>query len=219
MPRLPVRRLAVRGARRHGRVHLLRAVHVDGARAVDLAELALEVGVAKAEGGSLAAGQRADGSLVDVARLSDAKVFRRLCDVELVDARSLLERDGAGGAVVDGHRVAREAVRLFELSVEKVELVHRLDGAAVKCLLEEVAAALELCAAEARGELREVAQPEGERVRVLEEGDALLVRLEGELEVLVLLEEGGVVEDQLRRHDPQLDHLVVRHARRLEPGE
>jgi hypothetical protein len=34
-------------------------------------------------------------------------------------------------------------------------------------------------------------------VRVLEEADALLVRLEGELKVLVLLEEGGIVEQDL----------------------
>ena len=51
------------------------------------------------------------------------------------------------------------------------------DVSAVERPLEEVAAARELCAAGARGELSEVAQPEGERVRVLEEGDALLVRL------------------------------------------
>eukprot|EP00965_Chrysotila_dentata_P112862 3729115-Pleurochrysis_carterae.AAC.1 len=33
-------------------------------------------------------------------------------------------------------------------------------------------------------------------------------RLERELEVLVLLEKGGVVEDELRRDDAQLEDLV-----------
>lgn len=36
-------------------------------------------------------------------------------------------------------------------------------------------------------------------MRVLEEADALLVGLEGELEVLVLLQKGGVVENDLER--------------------
>eukprot|EP00962_Isochrysis_galbana_P052676 scaffold24159_cov117-Isochrysis_galbana.AAC.6 len=88
------------------RVHLMRAVHVDGARAVDLAELPLEVGVPEAHWRELRARQLRDGELVDVARLGDTKRLGGLGDVERVDLGAPLERDGARGAVVDCHRVA-----------------------------------------------------------------------------------------------------------------
>ena len=83
-------------------------------------------------------------------------------------------------------------------------------------LLEEIARTLELGPAEARDEFVEVDEPDLQHVGVLEDVDALLVGLEGVLKVLVLLEEGRVVENDLWRHDAQLDDRVVRRLRRIE---
>jgi len=55
--------------------------------------------------------------------------------------------------------------------------VHGVNRASLDGLLEEVPSSLELGSAEARGELGEVAEPEGKRVRVAEESHALLESL------------------------------------------
>jgi len=55
--------------------------------------------------------------------------------------------------------------------------LHGVNRASLDGLLEEVPSSLELGSAEARGELGEVAEPEGKRVRVAEESHALLESL------------------------------------------
>lgn len=53
-------------------------------------------------------------------------------------------------------RVAHQSVLLLVLCIEQINLVHHIDWAPFQRLLEQVASALQLRAAEARGELCEV---------------------------------------------------------------
>ena len=83
-------------------------------------------------------------------------------------------------------------------------------------MLEEIASTFELHAAESLDKLVQVDEPDLEDVWVLEGGNAALVRLEGVLKMLVLLEERGKIEHELRRDDAQLEHRGVRALRLLE---
>mmetsp|Transcript_9908 Transcript_9908/g.25487 ORF Transcript_9908/g.25487 Transcript_9908/m.25487 type:complete len:687 (-) Transcript_9908:185-2245(-) len=200
-------------------VGVLPTKHVDGARAVHLAKLALEVGVAHAHLGHVGVGQRLDSRLVDVTCLGHAEKLGRLGNVEVVQVVALLDGHVLHGALVDGHRVAHQPVLLLQLGVEHVELVRLARGALLQRLLEQVTCALELGASEAGNKLVEVEEPDLKDVWVLEDAHAALVRLESLLKVLVLLEEGGVIEDDLRRDDAQLDDGVVSRLGAVEPAE
>mmetsp|Transcript_60825 Transcript_60825/g.167050 ORF Transcript_60825/g.167050 Transcript_60825/m.167050 type:complete len:598 (+) Transcript_60825:425-2218(+) len=212
VPLLPVLGLAPR-------VGELPSVAEDGARAVDLAQLLLHGGVGQRHLLRLLVRQALDGDLVDLAGARDTVVALGLFDVEHVHVELLLVRHGPRRAVVHAHRVAHEAVLLLELGVFEVELRGAVGGALGHGLLEEVARALELGAAVPRDELVEVAVPEGLDVRPVEGGDALLEDGEALLEVLVLLQERRVVEHDLRRGDPELEHAVVRGFGRLDRSQ
>ena len=111
---------------------------------------------------------------------------------------------------------AREPVGLLELCVEEEELAGVRRGGSGDGPLEKVTRTLYLPAAVARSELAEIRQPDGRGVRIREERDSLLEHSEGLLEASVLLEQGRIVEQHLRRDDAQLHRAVVHGPRRVE---
>mmetsp|Transcript_10728 Transcript_10728/g.26437 ORF Transcript_10728/g.26437 Transcript_10728/m.26437 type:complete len:340 (-) Transcript_10728:841-1860(-) len=86
-------------------------------------------------------------------------------------------------------------------------------------MLKQVARALQLAPAVPLHKVLQVRGPDVAHMRELEQRHAALVHLERLLPELVLLQEGGVVEDDLRRGDAQLQHAVVHGLRRLQRAQ
>jgi hypothetical protein len=148
-PPLPEHTLAAR-------MRQLRRVHIDGARTIDLAEPQLKRGVAQRHRHRLIVAERLHRLLVDLARLGDAKALGGARNIQQIHARAIRLGHGGGGALVDRHRVPREAVRLLEIGVHHIEQRRVRLWRGGDRLLEQVARALELAAAVARDKLAQV---------------------------------------------------------------
>jgi len=150
----------------------------NGAGTINLAQFALEVGVAEAHIADAAFGEDFDGSLVDLACGRDTKGLCRLLDVEQKGILAAGGIDGFGGSVVDLHGVSCEAIVLLKLGVHDVQRLAQLGGAAIQRLLKQVAGTLELVTAIVRDKLGQVRVPDLKGDGVLERVNASLVHFE-----------------------------------------
>ena len=116
----------------------LRRVGVDGSCAVNLAESSFHLGKLDAHVLGLLVRKQFDGSLVDRPGRGQAKVCRRLGDVEGENVDAVFVRNLSARSVVDPHGVPRETARLLQIAVHEIKHLAELRRTAVDGLLEQI---------------------------------------------------------------------------------
>ena len=120
------------------RIRKLTRVTINRPRAVNLPQSTLHLRKLETHLFRLGIRQRGNSPLVDGPRGGEAKVRRRLRDVEVEHLHAVFVGDGFGRALVDAHGVAGEAAVFLEGAVHEVEDFCEFRGATLDGLFEEV---------------------------------------------------------------------------------
>lgn len=159
------------------RVAELTGVGVDSPSSVDLAQLALHLCETTTHLRCLLVRQRFQCPLVDRSCGRQAKVGRRLRNVDREHLELVRVLDCRRSTVVYPHSALCKTVLLFQLGVHEVEGLAELLRAVLQRLLEQIPRTFQLLAAVSLDELGQVDVPDFESDREIEQFDASLVDL------------------------------------------